>query len=135
MSNQPIERNAAVDFLWSPDLMITRLGGDEELARQLVTLFIEECPRMMAQVRESVTQGDADLVRRAAHAFKGSVSNFTADGPTVTAFALENIGRDARLDEASATLAQLEREVDVLMTQLRAFDATTPSASASQADY
>ena len=32
MSNQPIERNAAVEFVWSPDLMITRLGGDEELA-------------------------------------------------------------------------------------------------------
>ena len=136
MSNQPIERNAAVEFVWSPDLMITRLGGDEELARQLVTLFIEECPRMMAQVRESVAQDNPDLVRRAAHAFKGSVSNFTADGPTVTAFALETIGREARLDEASVLLAQLEREVEVLMTQLRAFESTEPSgASASQADY
>lgn len=133
MSNQPIESNAAVEFVWSPDLMISRLGGDEELARQLVTLFIEECPRMMAQVRESVTQGDPDLVRRAAHAFKGSVSNFTAEGPTVTAFALESIGRDARLDEAQSTLITLEREVEVLMTQLRAYDAT--SASASQADH
>lgn len=136
MSNQPFESNAGADFVWSPDLMINRLGGDEELARQLVTLFIEECPRMMVQVRESVAQGTPDLVRRAAHAFKGSVSNFTAEGPTVTAFALENMGREARLDDASALLTQLEREVDVLMTQLRAFDATTTSgASASQADY
>jgi HPt (histidine-containing phosphotransfer) domain-containing protein len=135
MSNQSIESNAAVEFVWSPDLMITRLGGDEELARQLVTLFIEECPRMMAQVRESVAEGTPDLVRRAAHAFKGSVSNFTAEGPTVTAFALENIGREARLDDASVLLAQLEREVEILMMQLRAFDATAPSeASASQAD-
>jgi HPt (histidine-containing phosphotransfer) domain-containing protein len=104
--------------------MVARLGGDEELARQLVTLFIEECPRMMAQVRESVEQGTPDLVRRAAHAFKGSVSNFLPDGPTATAFALENIGRDGRISEAPAVLARLEQEVDSLLTQLRAFEAT-----------
>jgi HPt (histidine-containing phosphotransfer) domain-containing protein len=103
--------------------MIARLGGDEELARQLVTLFLSECPRMMAEVRESVEQGTPDLVRRAAHAFKGSVSNFGTQGPAETAFALEMIGREGRMAEAPAVLARLERQVDVLIAQLRTFDA------------
>jgi HPt (histidine-containing phosphotransfer) domain-containing protein len=114
--------------------MITRLGGDEELARQLITLFIQECPRMMEQVRESVQQGTPDLVRRAAHAFKGSVSNFIAEGPTATAYALESIGRDGRTADAAAVLARLEREVEILMSQLRAFEAAFACrASARQA--
>jgi len=104
--------------------MIARLGGDEELARQLVTLFLDECPRMMAEVRDSVAQGTPELVRRAAHAFKGSVSNFLAEGPTVTAYALETIGRDGRTADAPAVLARLEIEVDALVAQLRAFDAS-----------
>jgi HPt (histidine-containing phosphotransfer) domain-containing protein len=132
MSDQLNNMSAADEFLWSPDQMIARLGGDEDLARQLVTLFIGECPQMMAQVRDSVAQGTPDLVRRAAHAFKGSVANFLTDGPTVTAFALERIGRDGRLEEAPAVLATLERQVDALIVQLRAFDAATGRASAAK---
>jgi HPt (histidine-containing phosphotransfer) domain-containing protein len=122
MSDKLNNMSAVDEFIWSPEQMIARLGGDEELARQLVTLFIGECPQMMAQVRQSVAAGTPDLVRRAAHAFKGSVSNFLPDGPTVTAFALEQIGRDGRLDEAPAVLASLERQVDVLLAQLRAYE-------------
>jgi HPt (histidine-containing phosphotransfer) domain-containing protein len=124
MSDQP-SRSSLADgaFVWSPDQMIARLGGDEELTRQLVTLFLSECPRMMAQVRDSVEQGSADVIRRAAHAFKGSVSNFSTDGPTVTAFELESLGRDGTIAGAPALLAQLEREVDSLLDQLRAFEA------------
>lgn len=122
MSNQPMSAESADQFVWSPEQMIERLGGDEELTRQLVALFLDECPRMIAQVRESVDQGTPDLVRRAAHAFKGSVSNFMPNGPTVTAFALETIGREGRISEAPAVLAKLEREVEVLTAQLRAFD-------------
>lgn len=122
MSDKLSHTSAADDFTWSSDQMIARLGGDEELARQLVTVFIGECPQMLAQVRQSIEQGTPDLVRRAAHAFKGSVSNFLPGGPTATAFALEQIGRDGRLDEAPAVLATLERQVHVLLTQLRAFE-------------
>ena len=115
-------RRTAAEFVWSPEQMIARLGGDEDLARQLVTLFIGECPRMLAQVRESVAGGSADLIRRSAHAFKGSVSNFTTEVPTVTAFELECLGRDDRAADAPAVLARLEREVASLLEQLRAFD-------------
>jgi HPt (histidine-containing phosphotransfer) domain-containing protein len=104
--------------------MVERLGGDEALARQLVTLFLAECPKMMDQVRDSVAQGSADVVRRAAHTFKGSVSNFTTNGPTLTAFELERIGSEERLSEAPAALARLEVEVTVLVEQLRAFEAS-----------
>lgn len=120
----PDPRGAEAAFVWSPEQMIARLGGDEELARQLVTLFIGECPRMLAQVRESIAQGDPDLVRRAAHAFKGSVSNFTPGGPTATAFELECLGRDGRVADAPGVLARFEREVASLFDQLRVYDAT-----------
>ena len=122
MAKQLNHISAADEFIWSPDQMIARLGGDEDLARQLVTLFIGECPQMLAQLRESVEHGTPDLVRRAAHAFNGSVSNFLPDGPTVTAFALETMGREGGLDAAPAVLARLERQVDVLIAQLRAFE-------------
>jgi two-component system sensor histidine kinase/response regulator len=111
---------------WSPAAMIERLGGDEELARQLVELFVAECPRMMSVVRESVASGNADQVRRAAHAFKGSVGNFTEAAPMTTAFELEQIGRDGLLDQASPLLVRLEAEVEQFLAALRRFEAGEP---------
>ena len=110
---------------WSPAVMLERLGGDDELARQLVELFVAECPRMMMAVRDSVASGDADEVRRAAHAFKGSVGNFTEDAPMTTAFELEQCGRDGKSDQAATLLARLEVEVEAFLAALRRYEEGT----------
>jgi two-component system, sensor histidine kinase and response regulator len=107
---------------WDPAVMLERLGGDEELARQLVELFVSECPRMMAVVRDSVANADADQIRRAAHAFKGSVGNFTEDAPMTTAFELEQMGREGQIAGAPALLARLEREVADFLVALNRFE-------------
>jgi HPt (histidine-containing phosphotransfer) domain-containing protein len=106
---------------WTPDRMLTRLGGDEDLARQLAALFLEECPQMLERVRQSVQQTDPDVVRRAAHAFKGSVANFVEGGAAASAFELEAMGRDNRLSDAPAVLERLEREIAALLVDLRRF--------------
>jgi HPt (histidine-containing phosphotransfer) domain-containing protein len=106
---------------WTPERMLTRLGGDEELAKQLAALFIEESPQMLERVRESVQQTDPDVVRRAAHAFKGSVANFVEGGAAATAVELEAMGRDKNLADAPRVLARLEREIEALLVDLRRF--------------
>lgn len=107
---------------WTPAAMLERLDGDEELARQLVELFVAECPRMMAAVRDSVESGEAEQVRRAAHAFKGSVGNFTDAAPMTTAFDLEHIGGTGQIEQAPAVLQRLEREVEAFLGALRRFE-------------
>ena len=106
---------------WTPERMLTRLGGDEPLAKQLAALFIDECPQMLQRVRDSLQQTDADVVRRAAHAFKGSVANFVEGGAAASALEIESIGRENRLADAPPVLARLEREIAVLLIDLRRF--------------
>jgi HPt (histidine-containing phosphotransfer) domain-containing protein len=108
--------------VWSADTMVERLGGDDELARQLVSLFLTEYPRMMTAMRESIAGGVADTVRRAAHAFKGSVSNFIDDGPVTTALEIEILGKEGRLAEVPALFARLEAEVEQMVAGMREFD-------------
>jgi two-component system, sensor histidine kinase and response regulator len=114
---------------FSPDVMLARLGGDESLARELAGLFVSECPKMLTAVRDSVADGSAEAIRRAAHALKGSVANFTDGGAMTTAFALEQMGRDGRVAEAPAMLIELERELDILLQHLRDFGSGVPCAS------
>ena len=109
-------------FTWSPALMIDRIGGDDVLARQLVSLFIEEYPRMMAALRAGIDANAADAVRRAAHAFKGSVANFIDDGPVATAFQIEQLGKQNQLADVPALFARLGTEVDELVEHMRAFE-------------
>jgi len=106
--------------------MLERLGGDEELARQLVELFTVECPRMMSVLRDSIASADADQVRRAAHAFKGSVGNFTDEAPMTTAFELERMAASGKIDDAPALLVRLELEVERFLAALRRFEQGQP---------
>lgn len=125
----PGGQRAAGVAAWSPQAMLERLGGDEDLTRQLVSLFLEEYPRLMAAVRASVGHVNADEVRRAAHALKGSIGNFTDSTPMTTAAELELLGRDNRLADAHAVLARLERDVAAFVSQLQQFERESRCAS------
>jgi HPt (histidine-containing phosphotransfer) domain-containing protein len=107
---------------WTATALLARVGGDTEIARELVRLFINECPRMLEAVRNSVASRSAQEIRRSAHLLKGSVCNFTETGAASAALELEYIGREDRVDDAPAALARLEQELQALLPQLEAFE-------------
>ena len=84
---------------------------------------------MMIAIREGVALGSAEDLRRAAHAFKGSVGNFTDGVPMTTAFELEQIGRENRLGDAPAVLSRLEADVEWFAGRLEEFAKETTCVS------
>ncbi|HEY4659702.1 MAG TPA: response regulator, partial [Gemmatimonadaceae bacterium] len=62
------------------DRFIERLGGDADLAREMARTFVRQAGRLVDAVRSAVAGGDADALRRAAHALKGAAGNFNAAG-------------------------------------------------------
>jgi two-component system sensor histidine kinase/response regulator len=114
---------------WTPALLTERLGGDDQLVRELIDIFLDEYPVLLRAVRASAARGDATALRRAAHALRGSISNFIDDGPTVTALALERAGENSRLEGTARLLGPLEREIDALVTAMRAFSGSEPCGS------
>lgn len=87
---------------------LERLGGDEELLREVAGLFLDEYPMLMDEIRTAAASGDAELLQRAAHSMKGSVSNFGADGVYQAAFALEQMGRTGNLEAVEACIDRLQ---------------------------
>jgi len=102
--------------------MLERLGGDVELMSEIVTLFVEECPNMIASVRDSISEQDANLVQRSAHTLKGALLNIAADPVAETARRLEFLGRSGELTESAEVLASLESELDRLVQELSELD-------------
>jgi HPt (histidine-containing phosphotransfer) domain-containing protein len=101
--------------------MVERLGGDEELARQLIALFLVEYPKLMDTLCASVNGGQPDAIRRAAHAAKGCIANFVEGGPQATAFRIEQLGAAGAVNEIAPLLSQLQREIDALAAAMIAF--------------
>ncbi len=103
------DRSAALD----------RIGGDEELLREIAELFLAEYPTLIQDIRVALKNGDAAGLERSAHSLKGSVANFEARSAVDAAFRLETMGRARNLDRAPSAFAELEAVLLALHPELR----------------
>ena len=101
---------------WSAAL--ATVGGDRQLLREIVEAFLEEAPRLLTDLRQAAAGGDADGLRRAAHTLKASLRYLGAEALYDQALALETCGREGRLTEAAPTLAQFDKALERLLSQL-----------------
>jgi len=107
----------------SPNLIdrsavLARLDGNADLLAEMAEMFLQECPRLLEQIRQAIALSDAKAVEQSAHALKGAVSNFTSDGPFQVALRLEMLGRGRDLGGVSEVHTALEREVASLNSAL-----------------
>ena len=98
---------------------LERLGGDEELLREVAGLFLDEYPMLLHEIRQAASVRDADTLQRAAHSMKGSVSNFGADGVYQAAFTLEKKGRAGELDGLDGCIEELESALENIRPALQ----------------
>jgi HPt (histidine-containing phosphotransfer) domain-containing protein len=98
--------------------ILERVEGDEELLKEIVQLFIEDCPRLVKQMRECLDAKDAPSLRMAAHTLKGSLSYFGPSKACALAFELEILGRDGNLVQAASVYETLLAKLDELQPLL-----------------
>lgn len=97
-----------------------RMDGEDELLRELVHLFFQNCPNMLSDIHQAVGGGDGARLRRAAHTLKGAVSNFVANGAVEAALRLERMAEQGHLTDARVASAALEHEIHRLKRALLA---------------
>jgi HPt (histidine-containing phosphotransfer) domain-containing protein len=95
-----------------------RVGGDEDLLREIAEIFLDECPDALSEVKQAIDATDAGALQNAAHALKGSVGNFGASEAYEAALRLEMMGRNGNLTGSTEALADLERALGRLKPQL-----------------
>jgi HPt (histidine-containing phosphotransfer) domain-containing protein len=95
-------------------------GGDEALLLELVGVFLEEATTLMADIRRSIDQRDAVLLRRSAHTLKGSLRIFDSAVASGLAFQLEEMGRTSAFDGAPPVLAELKPQMELVVGAMQA---------------
>lgn len=99
---------------------LSRVGGDFELLREVVGLFLDDYPQSLERIREAVASRDQANLERQAHSLKGSVSTFGAKQAFEAALALERQGRAGDLTSAAEELSRLEQALSALRPELEA---------------
>lgn len=101
------------------DEVLARLGGDEELLYEIVQMYFEDYPALVAQMEQAIADGSAATLTRAAHDLKGLLSNFSSPKVTAAAQAVEQVGKLNQLVDAPARLQTLCDELSNLSATLQ----------------
>jgi signal transduction histidine kinase/CheY-like chemotaxis protein len=101
--------------------VLGRVGGDTRLLQELVNLFSEEWPRLLAEVRDGLAGTDVGRVKESAHTLKGAIANFDAAPALEAAQRLEVRARAGDLTGAQDACADLEAALSRLGPALTAF--------------
>jgi len=94
--------------------LLARFEGEVDLLRDVVNLFMDDCPRLMDGIRGAVERSDARGLERAAHKLKGTVANFSARASYDAALRLEVMGREGHLEKAREALGTLGTAIEEL---------------------
>jgi two-component system, sensor histidine kinase and response regulator len=103
---------------FDPAALLARLGGDERMLQELVSLFLEDCPVQLQDIRAALAQGNLKAVEETAHSLKGALRGLSADDISATAGRLEISAREGDTNGMTGAFAELEEKLDQLTRTL-----------------
>ena len=106
------------------DAALARVGGDADLLKEIARIFIDDCPRAMAEMQDASARADCVLLERAAHGLKGAASNFGASNVVAAALHLEKMGRSGTVEGFAAAYLDLEKVLSALRDELESLIAS-----------
>jgi HPt (histidine-containing phosphotransfer) domain-containing protein len=93
------------------------LGGAEFLA-EVVSVFLDDAPALLASLRGSLERDDTEELRRAAHTLKSNGLTLGASAFAEVCGAVEQHAKNGRLDEVPPLVDRIEEEYRTLEAAL-----------------
>ena len=104
---------------WSRAEALERLGGDEDLFRELCRIFLEESPRLLEALRQAIRAGSPEVIKRAAHSLKAEVGCLGASRAAKLAREIEDMANAVDLVRLGEAMRPLEQELAALVEALQ----------------
>jgi two-component system sensor histidine kinase/response regulator len=98
--------------------LLERVEGDQELLTEMIHLFQEDSPNLLAAMRDALQRGDMAVLERSAHSLKGAASNLSAKATVAAALQLETHAKNKDAESARGSLVEVERAVNHLLSAL-----------------
>jgi HPt (histidine-containing phosphotransfer) domain-containing protein len=98
--------------------LLDSFGGNSRLLGEVIDVFVQDAPRLAAQMKDAAVQGDRQALASTAHALKGSPGLFSKGGPYERASRLVQAARAGELSGVLAECNEAETEVAELIKDL-----------------
>lgn len=86
---------------------LKQMSGDDFI-NELIDTFLEDAPKMIADIKSGFATNNADIFRRAAHSMKSNAATFGASQLAALAKELEMLGKENKVNEAGDKLNVLD---------------------------
>ena len=110
---------------WNYAELLERVDNDQDLLRELLTIFKEDFPRTMRSLESAVAAADLKNASRLSHTLKGMLSSLGAGRAAMGASRLEDlafagdaISLRGAFDALQAQTASLLPELDAYMSEV-----------------
>ncbi len=101
---------------------VSRLSGDQSLARRIISEFFVNLSRLLEQLAAAITQRDYSLTRRIAHQMKGSSGTVCAEILCRIMTDLEAAARENDLDRIESLFKKAEEQLPLLQESVAVLD-------------
>lgn len=117
-SHQRTRTKPAKSSRFDPSALMESLSGDIELLHELIDAFNSSSTDLLDEIQHCLETGNDAQIAGIAHALKGSVTTFEADGARDAAAALESLATTDDPERIADGFVQLKSEVHALMLEL-----------------
>ena len=97
---------------------LKQMAGDDFI-NELIDTFLEDAPRMIAEMKSAHASNNAETFRRAAHSMKSNAATFGASQLAMLAKELEMLGKENKLHETGDKLKALDEAYESVRNELK----------------
>jgi len=109
----------APSIAWSRAQALQRMDGDEKLLLEILQIFLEEHPKLIAQMDRGLAEQNPELLEHAAHSLRGELGYLGVPEIEQLAHQLEEFGRQRQLTAAAELLASLKQQLSEFSETVR----------------
>lgn len=109
--------------IWNLSELLARVDNDQDLLRDLLSIFYEDCHAHISSLENAIASGDLKSTAAEAHALKGMFANLAAARAAAAAGRLEGLADDGEKGSLSEGFATLQRELNSLSQALAVYSA------------
>jgi len=98
---------------------LERVMGDEEIAEQIVEVFLDDIPKQIESLKQALEASDPETFHRVVHGIKGAAANVGGEALCELAAQVEKACKEGRFDSVADSCHQFECQFDRLKSEIK----------------
>jgi len=109
------------DPLFDENRFLQSLADDMELARELLSAFMEDSPERSASLGKALAENDADQASKMAHSLKGMCGVVRSGEMSDLAMNMEHSAKSGDLDATRKSYGEFVKKLETALEEMRRF--------------